>query len=875
MSNKKQKPIGGGVLIYVKESYSYKIRNDLVDDDIECLWIEVKSPGIPAFLVGTFYRPPSAKKECNDKIRINIERAGLDNKQMYFTGDFNIDYNSTGSNLIKDIEDLYGVSQIVTSSTRVTPTSATCIDLILTTNPENHRVTEPFKIGLSDHYMVFTSLSLKIKGKNINHKYTTFRSYKNFNESAFINEVKKTFMNIHLHDCNMNDAWIKWKNKFLEISNKFAPIKRMRVKNRNNPWMDNEILEKMYERDYKHKKAVSTKDDTMWSQYKCLRNEVTTLIKRKKREYFITKLDSCKTSKEMWQVMNNIVPNTKNGNQIPPEMNADKFNKYFADIGLKLAKQHKDVTLPWKNPEYVRTFKFNSPTKKFVIKKLTRLPDRSNLDILGFDTILLKISARYICDSLCTLINKSFVTGIVPDDWKLARVTPVYKGDGDRLNESNYRPISVIGHIVKLAESEVKEQLLYYLLTNGLITSDQSAYLKNHSTTTCLHKVMYDWQEAINDGEIIGACFLDISKCFDSIDHNLLKIKLRKYGIAGTELDWFCSYLTGRKQVVRCNNIISESQAISIGVPQGSILGPILFLLFINDLTQFSGLSHCNLFADDALFYISNKNVLSVESQLQQALNNVSEWYKCNKLSLNVKKSNIMLIHRKKQINDRITINVSGTPLKQIDDVRYLGLYIDNKLQWNKHINVACKTITKKLGMMNRTSKYVNKKALVQIYKSFILPSFDYADTIWNGCSKFLEHKLQTLQNRAARIIEQDFDFINTRGLELIRKLNLQNTVQRREYRICTLMYKCVNSHVPYYLSDQIVMTRDIHDRCTRHANTKNIYIKQAKSDCLRRGFFIRGASLWNKLPDNMKESESLNTFKTRYMKYQTSNVST
>ena len=168
--------------------------------------------------------------------------------------------------------------------------------------------------------------------------------------------------------------------------------------------------------------------------------------------------------------------------------------------------------------------------------------------------------------------------------------------------------------------------------------------------------------------------------------------------------------------------------------------------------------------------------------------------------------------------------------------------------------------------MMNRTSKIIDRTTLIQIYKSFILPSFDYADTVWHGCSKFLEHKLQVLQNRAARIIEQDFDFINTRGLDLVRGLKLHNTVQRREYRICTLIYKCINGLVPHYLSDQIIMTSDVHDRITRQSQTKHIYIKPTKSDCLKKSFFVNGARIWNNLPNHIRESNSITIFKQKYL---------
>ena len=865
--NKKRKTVGGGVLIYVKDTFSYKIRDDLAHNDIECLWIEIKSPGIPPFLVSTFYRPPSVNKEYDNNIKSNIEQAGLDSKHMYILGDFNVDYAKNVSNLITSIEEIHNLTQIVHFNTRVTPVSATCIDLIMTSNSEIHTVTKPLKLGLSDHYMVYTIVNLKIKTPNVNHKYTTFRSYKKFDETAFLTDVKESFINFKLDKSDMEASWDTWKIEFLKICDKHAPIRKMRVKNENIPWIDNEIRDKMYERDYKHKKAVSTKNDAIWNQYKKLRNEVTGLMRKKKKDYYVTKLESSKNSKDMWKAMNNIIPNKKNNNLIPPEMNANSFNEYFAKIGLSLADKHKDLNLPWKNPEIIHHFKLTELTTECLMKRLRGLPEKSNLDVLGFDTKLLRISGGFICDSLCSLINLSFATGVVPNDWKLARVTPVYKGDGDVLSETNYRPISVIGHIVKFAESEVKEQLLNYLLFNELITVDQSAYLKNHSTITCLHRVIGDWQEAIDDGEMIGACFLDISKCFDSIDHKLLITKLEKYGISGTELKWFTSYLTDRTQRVICNNILSTDQTVQIGVPQGSILGPILFLIYINDLTQFSGQSQCNLFADDALFYVHGKDLETINTKLQKSMDNVSLWYKCNKLTLNVKKSNIMLIHRRKNINGNINVTINGAKLQQTDNVKYLGLYIDNKLQWHNHINNLCKTITKKLGMMNRTSKFVNKSTLIQMYKSFIMPSLDYADTIWSGCSKFLQHKLQVLQNRAARIIEQNFDFINTRGLDLITKLHLQTTVDRRNFRICTMIYKCIHGKVPHYLSDQIIMACDIHKYGTRQAESMSIYVKPARSDCLRKSIFHLGASLWNNLPNKVKESETILSFKKNYLK--------
>ncbi len=176
-----------------------------------------------------------------------------------------------------------------------------------------------------------------------------------------------------------------------------------------------------------------------------------------------------------------------------------------------------------------------------------------------------------------------------------------------------------------------------------------------------------------------------------------------------------------------------------------------------------------------------------------------------------------------------------------------------------------CKNLNKKLAMMNRISKFVDKKTLIQIYKSFIMPSFDYADTVWHGCSKFLEHKLQVLQNRAARIIQNNFDFVNTRGIDLLKDLNLQTTVERRNFRTCTMMFKCIHGLVPNYLSDQIIMACDVHKYGTRQAMSSNIYVNKAKTNILKNSLFHRGAALWNALPYNVKESTNIEAFKRNY----------
>jgi hypothetical protein len=548
-------------------------------------------------------------------------------------------------------------------------------------------------------------------------------------------------------------------------------------------------------------------------------------------------------------------------------MNPESFNKFYANIGINMAKTLQDKPLIWKNPECIHEFKFETIEKESVHKCLKSISNRRNLDILGFDSKLLKICSNAISDTLCKLFNISIKSGVIPEDWKIGRITPVYKGDGDILTESNYRPISVIGHVAKIMELNVKNQFISYLTENKLITIDQSAYLKQHSTVTCLHRVIEDWREIISDKNLVGTCFLDISKCFDSIDHSILICKLEKYGVKGIEKAWFTNYLTNRQQVVKCNNKMSQPLNVEIGVPQGSILGPILFLLFINDLTQHCNGAQCNLFADDALFYVYGKDLNEVNIKLQNCIKSVEDWYQSNKLTLNAKKSNVMLVHNSNRIiNKSLNITVNTTKLDQVDHVKYLGVWLDEKLQWHHHINSICKKTNKKLAMLNRVSEFLPQSSLLSIYKSFIMPTFDYADTIWHPCNKFLSHKVQVLQNRAARIIFKNFDYINTRGLDLVKQLNIQNTYGRREYRMCIMMFKCIHGKVPTYLSDYVVMACDIHKYGTRQAESMNVHIPPFKTKFHQNSFFCQGGYLWNNLPSNLKENTSLDSFKKSYM---------
>ena len=377
-----------------------------------------------------------------------------------------------------------------------------------------------------------------------------------------------------------------------------------------------------------------------------------------------------------------------------PHLNtADDFIKFYAGIGENINfKFESEVTLPDMSSV---TKDVNSAcvleeiSQDFVFQSLKLLKNDNTLDVLNFDGKILATAAPIILRSLKKIFNLSLKTGIVPQDWKLARVTPLYKGSGSKSEMGNFLPISVISFIPKIIEHHVKEQLVKYFIDNSLLRHHQFAYLKNHSTVTALHKFIDDVLLNINKGKITGACQIDLTKGFDRINHDLLLYKLQCYGITYISLNWFTSYLYHHQQIVSCNGMLSEKENVTIGVPQGTILGPILYLIFVNDIIDIlDNLINCIMYADDSSLYCSGNDISEVRSNLQLRLNVASEWFHNNRLLINSLKSSSILLGTRQRVNNvNLDIYISNNVLKQCKESKLLGLVIDESLQWDRHID--------------------------------------------------------------------------------------------------------------------------------------------------------------------------------------------
>ena len=347
----------------------------------------------------------------------------------------------------------------------------------------------------------------------------------------------------------------------------------------------------------------------------------------------------------------------------------------------------------------------------------------------NISSYFLKLATPYIENALVFIFNTSLETSQFPDCWKNARITPIFK-EGDRAERSNYRPISVLPVISRLFEKLVFNQLYEYLVKNKLIHPGQSGFLKLHSTLTCLLKNTDDWYSGLDTGQMVGTVFIDLKKAFDTVDHDLLCKKLEHYSVQQRELSWFQSYLSNRKQFCRVGGVDSRTGDVEIGVPQGSCLGPLLFLIYINDLPSAVQGSTVSMYADDTSLCLKSRDISQLNEAINDDLAHLDSWLKGNKLSLNVAKTQSMLIATKpkhRTLNnaaEKLHLKIRGSELDVVNKTKYLGVHVDNSLDWKEHIKTVSTKVSRAIGFLKHAKNILPIASLKTLYSSIVEPHF-------------------------------------------------------------------------------------------------------------------------------------------------------
>jgi exonuclease III len=879
---------GGGVMMYIREGIDYTERHELGHSRVESVWIEVPNMvNREKTLICSYYRPPDKKTDYYDDTLDMINKAAEENKEMLICGDFNWDYKldeSLANNKVKHIEDLFLLNQIIDKPTR-TENGDKILDLILTSNPTNHIYTDVLPLGCSDHYLPYTIINTNRPPQS--HKQAVMRNYKNFDVNAFLHDLElQKFKRDRVENANsigsenndlktqLDRKWENWKKDFLDVSNKHAPLRTVRIGQGSRCWITLDIVKLMNKRDHMKTIASKSKKADDWKQYRVLRNKVTRSIKKAKQKYYEGLTQSNLSNTKFWKEMTKLIPKKLDMSSIPKTLTLDELNIFFSEIGSKTiseaAKGKRNPGLLWKGPNCIYNFEIQHVQEEDIEFNLKKLKLTTNTDILGMDCKLLRLGSHIISKDLSVLINMSVECDMVPSDWKIARVTPIYKGNGSKEDPSNYRPISVVCHVAKVFEKVIARQFINYLTNHNLISEYQSAYLQGYSTQTSLHRIIDDIYEAMDEGEITAACFIDITKCFDSIDHGLLLDKLEKHGIK-KNLGWFKSYLSQRQQRVINNGHLSESREVKSGVPQGSVLGPFLFILFANDIGNFTESGEINCYADDAVIYVTAKNGKEAENKLQRCINAIEQWYSENKLKVNVLKTEVMILGTTQKISDinedNFSVKFGETKLRIVKEFKYLGIQLDQNLKWNNHCGKMSKKAGLKLHLMRRLSQILPKETMIQTYKTYMMPILEYAATVWGYTSEENINKIQRIINLCARIITKNYDFVNCRGEELAKELGFNTFKERRDFLLAVLMYKCHQGYAPVSLTDKLILQNQLTERETRSIDDSTYHIPRTRTKIAESAFQVKGPTVWNHLPLHIREAQNIAIFKRIYKK--------
>jgi hypothetical protein len=556
---------------------------------------------------------------------------------------------------------------------------------------------------------------------------------------------------------------------------------------------------------------------------------------------------------------------------------ANAFNSYFTNVSnqflsvkrTELDTQSCNNISGFVNNKIERNVQFSIPpiTTDFVLKLLKSMPTSKATGLDGFGVHILKISAPAIVASVTRICNLSIETGKFPDKWKEARISPIFKG-GKRENCSNYRPVSVLPILSKILEKHVFKYLYEYLQSHNLVVDSQFGFRKNQSCQTALISLTEKMYRAISQGNYFGMVQLDLSKAFDLVNHSLLIKKLTLYRCDDATVEWFTSYLDSRSQTVRIEQSLSESQSIISGVPQGSILGPLLFLMYINDLSLCIRHSEVLLYADDTSLSVEGNNVLEIEYKLCGDVASVLNWCTVNDMVISVLKSSSMIVSTRQKLskNDMsLNVNLENNVIPCVSCTKILGVCVDNVLSWDEHIRTVCTKIARKLYLLQQIKAFLPIDARKLFFNSYVLPHFDYCSIIWGNCSHALLYKLEKLQKRAARLILDEVldQEKTTRSHVLFSKLGWMPVQDRITFHRAVQAFKCNKGLCDQGLNQIFEYNRNVHGYNTRYATDNTVHVAQNHIN----SFSHMGATTWNSLPSSVRSANSLFTFKQRYMK--------
>ena len=890
---KKFRKHGGGVLIAHRTDLNLtSVKFSKISVQAELLSVLFKTASDKTFCISTFYRVGTLGAENFQEFEKHFISLAIDKKlqRHILIGDFNFANVSwpsgqTSCELQQKFLDFLtsdlGHTQLIGDPTH---NSGNTLDLLFTNIPSLVRsinIMDQNEFCLSDHFGIRFNIDLHVKYKKLPKRKTY--NYRKANWLGINNALRQVNWDCVIGSFDPHIAWPRFKLILTDICDRYIPKKTVKSQFQP-PWYDSECDKIRREKEKWRKRAKSSNNESDHEKFRSFRKKFKQTMNEKMRLNVEDDLDPALISKRFWshvksKTKSTRIPETvRYGGRFRSNVShqAELFNEYFQDQFSDVSDYEIDINFSNDNFADLR---FHTDDVYLLLRQINSSkaagPD-------GIDGKVLKNCAHSLAYPLSLLFNLSFSTGCIPLDWKTALVVPVYK-KGDKGSVENYRPISLTSLVMKVLERCIKNTL--YKACENFLDPRQHGFINDRSCTTQMIPFTNDLALALNNKSRMDTIYFDFAKAFDSVSHDLILQKLKQdYRIDGLMLKFIRSYLEGRQQQVVIGGAKSSLMHVKSGVPQGSILGPLLFVLFINDM--FSCISegtNIALYADDTKIW---REILSYSDHfiIQNDIESLLKWSTINKMNFHPKKCKALTVTLQRNILDNLPFNIfsyelNGTVIDYVKSHSDLGVTLNSKLIWGTHCNELVAKASSRLGLLKRTCHFtINKQQKRSFYLSVVRSIFEHCSNIWSPQSSTHVGKFIAIQKRAIKWIngEQFVSYSDEIFLEKQKELNILPIQLKFIYNDLLMFYKIVNNLVSISLPPYISQCLPENVRYTRrNAPIHNLVDSStfqcsitASCEAFRNSFFYRTMHTWNGLPVRVRQAERISIFKVSLIEY-------
>nr|CAH7741509.1 unnamed protein product [Callosobruchus chinensis] len=858
---------GGGVAFYIHSSLSYTIIT--TSSDIEQLWVSVSLENV-TYAVGVVYKPPTVSHTLfTDKLEESLALCMLQSQHILCVGDVNInffDQISPSYRYISSMLDSTGMHQIINEATHISSNSMSLIDVIICSEPSLVVSYAVENTDMSDHELISCKIA-HIKPKLQPFIYT-YRSFKNFNENLFHEDLQNLSLTEIYYIRDVDQKLSVFNKKLLALFDKHIPIKKSRITKAKCPWLNDEIKDLIKGRNKAKAKFRKCPNQAKWDIYKAKRNEINQRIARAKKEYFSSVAQS-KDQKNIWKELKFLDIKQSKKFEIPSRFdNVDSINNHFIDSIPVTTVDYNLISGYLQNQLCESSFQFKLIDSDCILWALGKIKNVS-AGADGISISLIKLCVPFIVPFLVHITNTILLEGKFPACWKTAYICPVPKLKDIR-QLSDLRPISILPGLSKVVEKIIENQLRQHFNDYNILPDTQSGFRPYHSCTTALLNVTDDIIQAHDENKCTALVTLDFSKAFDTINHQVLLAILKSCGILYESLELLRSYLSNRSQIVRLKGKLSHARSVINGVPQGSILGPLLFIVYTSQFIKSLESCESHIYADDTQiyhsFYISDWP--NAEMKINSDLAKISDIAKNHSLQLNPKKSKVILFGKageRAALQQNMSIRLNNIKLNTVNSMNNLGLVIDNDLRFREHITATIKKAYGALRLLYPHKNALDVHTKRMLSDSLVLSQFSYCAPVYGPCiDNATSARIQRVQNSCIRFIYgiRRYDRVSYK----LKELDWLNMAGRRKALSLCLYHKLIYTKKPTYLYNKIRFRTDVHNVNVRSKGL--ISAPHHRTTFCKRGFKYNLYKEYNDIPLYLKEKFNVKQFKFALKEY-------